>query len=154
MLARKCILMNKIIFFDNNFKESEYNISNKVWVERKLFIHQLYTQITKFMGPTWGPPGSCWPQIGPVSAPWTLLSGYVQMRGKKRGPMPNRYADIGLFYLVPLARIAHLWKKLKIHSRVSSVYLIEQTTKLSHANIDFSEWSSGAIRYHFFRNIK
>ena len=21
----------------------------------------LYTQIAKFMGPTWGPPGSCWP---------------------------------------------------------------------------------------------
>ena len=33
------------------------------------------TQIAKFMGPTWGPPGSCWTQIGPVLAPWTLLSG-------------------------------------------------------------------------------
>ena len=26
-------------------------------------------------GATWGPPGSCRPQIGPVLAPWTLLSG-------------------------------------------------------------------------------
>ena len=33
------------------------------------------TQIAKFMGPTWGPPGSCRPQMGPVLAPWTLLSG-------------------------------------------------------------------------------
>ena len=33
------------------------------------------TQIAKFMGPTWGPPGSCWPQMGPMLAPWTLLSG-------------------------------------------------------------------------------
>ena len=33
------------------------------------------TQIGKFMGPTWGPPGSCWPQLGPMLAPWTLLSG-------------------------------------------------------------------------------
>ena len=33
------------------------------------------TQITKFMGPTWGPPGSCWPQMDPMLAPWTLLSG-------------------------------------------------------------------------------
>ena len=32
-------------------------------------------QIIKFMGPTWGPPGSCRPQIGPMLAPWTLLSG-------------------------------------------------------------------------------
>ena len=33
------------------------------------------TQIAKFMGPTWGPPGSCWPQMGPMLAPLTLLSG-------------------------------------------------------------------------------
>ena len=27
------------------------------------------------MGPTWGPPWSCRPQMGPMLAPWTLLSG-------------------------------------------------------------------------------
>ena len=32
-------------------------------------------QIAKFIGPTWGPPGSCRPQMGPMLAPWTLLSG-------------------------------------------------------------------------------
>ena len=26
------------------------------------------------MGPTWGPPGSCRPQVGPMLAPWVLLS--------------------------------------------------------------------------------
>ena len=35
------------------------------------------SQIAKFMGPTWGPPGSCRPQMGPMLAPWTLLSGMV-----------------------------------------------------------------------------
>ena len=29
------------------------------------------------MGPTWGPPGSYRPQMGPMLAPWTLLSGTV-----------------------------------------------------------------------------
>ena len=29
------------------------------------------------MGSTWGPPGSCRPQMGPMLAPWTLLSGTV-----------------------------------------------------------------------------
>ena len=29
------------------------------------------------MGPTWGPPGSCRPQVGPMWATWTLLSGMV-----------------------------------------------------------------------------
>ena len=32
-------------------------------------------QIAKFMGPTWCPPGSCRPQMYPMLAPWTLLSG-------------------------------------------------------------------------------
>ena len=29
------------------------------------------------MGPTWGPPGSCRPQMSPKLAPWTLLPGSV-----------------------------------------------------------------------------
>ena len=33
------------------------------------------SQITKFIGPTWGSPGSCRPQMGPMLSPWTLLSG-------------------------------------------------------------------------------
>ena len=33
------------------------------------------TQIAKFMGPTWGPPGACRSQMGPMLAPWTLLIG-------------------------------------------------------------------------------
>ena len=36
----------------------------------------LTTQIAKFIGPTWCPPGSCRPQVGPMLAPWTLLSGH------------------------------------------------------------------------------
>ena len=34
-----------------------------------------HSQIAKFMGPTWGPPRSCHPQMGPMLALWTLLSG-------------------------------------------------------------------------------
>ena len=37
------------------------------------------SQIAKFMGPTWGPPGSCRPQMGPMLVPWTLLSGYTDI---------------------------------------------------------------------------
>ena len=36
-------------------------------------------KITKFMGPTWGPPGPCRPQMGPMLAPGTLLSGMLVM---------------------------------------------------------------------------
>ena len=38
-------------------------------------IHQLLSQIAKFMGSAQGPPGSCRPQMGPMLAPWTLLLG-------------------------------------------------------------------------------
>ena len=34
------------------------------------------------MGPTWGPPGSSRPQMGPMLAPWTLLSGYIIIHSK------------------------------------------------------------------------
>ena len=37
------------------------------------------SQIAKFMGPTKGAPGSCRPQMGPILAPWTLLSGVLLM---------------------------------------------------------------------------
>ena len=34
------------------------------------------SMIARFMGPTWIPPGSCRPQVGPIWATWTLLSGH------------------------------------------------------------------------------
>ena len=33
------------------------------------------SQIARFMGPTWGPSGADRIQVGPMLAPWTLLSG-------------------------------------------------------------------------------
>ena len=36
------------------------------------------TLITRFMGPTWRPSGADRTQVGPMLAPWTLLSGYFQ----------------------------------------------------------------------------
>ena len=33
--------------------------------------------MARLMGPTWGPPGTCRPQMGPMLDPWTLLSGMV-----------------------------------------------------------------------------
>ena len=38
------------------------------------FIRKI-PQIAKFMGPTWDPPGSCRPQMGPMLAPRTLQAG-------------------------------------------------------------------------------
>ena len=42
-----------------------------------LFVLQygISSQIARFMGPTWGPPGSCRSQMGPILSLWALLSG-------------------------------------------------------------------------------
>ena len=49
-------------------------------------IHQewIWSQIAKFMGPTWVPPGSCRPQMGPMLAPWTLLSGFISTQSTEK----------------------------------------------------------------------
>ena len=52
--------------------ESPYNTV----VESNTIVHKS-PQIAKFMGPTLGPPGSCRPQMGPMLAPLTLLSGTI-----------------------------------------------------------------------------
>ena len=47
-------------------------------------------QIAKFMGPTWGPPGSCRPQMGPMLTPWILLSVYAW----------NVYSGVPVIYML------------------------------------------------------
>ena len=39
------------------------------------FVDCLITLIARLMGPTWGPSGAGRTQVGPMLAPWTLLSG-------------------------------------------------------------------------------
>ena len=43
---------------------------------------------SKIHGANMGPPGSCRPQMGPMLAPWTLLSGVL-------GPLSDRF-DVAL----------------------------------------------------------
>ena len=49
----------------------------------------IYTLITTFMGPTWGPSGAHRTQVGPMSAPWTLLSGYISKKLWERHSVIN-----------------------------------------------------------------
>ena len=52
---------------------------------RLISLRHTTSQITMFMGPTWGPPGSCRPQMGPMLAPLTLLSGILLLWKKLAG---------------------------------------------------------------------
>ena len=58
-----------------DFLEQEHDSYSDITLRR--WNPLMITQIAKFMGPTWGPSGSCRPQMGPMLAPWTLLSGKV-----------------------------------------------------------------------------
>ena len=49
----------------------------KIYV--KMVRYLLTTQKARFMWPTWGPPGSCRPQLSPMLAPWALLSGNLSL---------------------------------------------------------------------------
>ena len=50
--------------------------NNSIWIQdRRFFVkwpqYHIF-QIAKFMGPSWGPPGSRRPQMGPMLAPWSF----------------------------------------------------------------------------------
>ena len=46
-------------------------------VYRSSITNYIDHPIARFMGPTWGPSGADRTQMGPMLAPWTLLSGHV-----------------------------------------------------------------------------
>ena len=46
------------------------------WLYTDVKIVGALTLIARFIGPTWGPSGASRTQMGPILAPWTLLSGY------------------------------------------------------------------------------
>ena len=59
------------LFLAYNKKKDPRNLS---FVRGSSVPTQMLPQIARIVGPTWGPPGSCRPQMGPMLAPRTLLS--------------------------------------------------------------------------------
>ena len=56
-------------FCQQKFVNSKQLVRNMLHAD-----YQHSSQIAKLMGPTWGRPGSCRSPMGPMLAPWTLLS--------------------------------------------------------------------------------
>ena len=61
----------------DSFRDTNFRAITEPFVSmnKNLNYNGHATQITRFIGPTGKPPGSCRPQMGPLLAPWTLLSG-------------------------------------------------------------------------------
>ena len=49
----------------------------EVWSDLR---YRCDTLIARFTGPTWGTPGADRTQVGSMLAPWTLLSGYTNLK--------------------------------------------------------------------------
>ena len=78
-MKSNCSLKHKCHFWKKNCHWLQRNLSKwqlSVQPVRKISSHVDISQIAKFMEPIWGPPGSCRPQMGPILAPRTLLSGF------------------------------------------------------------------------------
>ena len=60
--------------------------------------HHRPALIAKFMGPTWGPSGADRTQVGPMLAPWTLLSGNLLFVTDCQNNKIFHYSDITWAY--------------------------------------------------------
>ena len=79
-MPEPCLFVTSILIFKNlvNFctEHSSRTAVLHAKFQKDSSLKKEGTQIAKFMGPTLGPLGTCQPQMGPMLAPWTLLSGY------------------------------------------------------------------------------
>ena len=65
-VSKRCYQLRHTMF-DAACRDHSYHITHK----------SIHTLIARFMGPIWGPSGAVRAQVGPMLAPWTLLSGYL-----------------------------------------------------------------------------
>ena len=111
------------------------------------------------MGPTWGPSGSSRPQMGPMLAPWTLLSGarfiYRSIRGWYGiyvGHMSFKPSDVTSKYdatyrIQPYVADIRIWVNdnfLKLNDDKTELLIIttrEELSKISDISIKVSDQS-------------
>ena len=65
------------IYVINILIESPHFVYHQVTLQPEQSGRHFASLIARFMGPTWGPSRADRTQVGPMLAPWTLLSGIV-----------------------------------------------------------------------------
>ena len=99
-------------------------VSCKIWSILFSVPKMNYSQIAKFMGPTWGPPGSYRPQMGPILAPWTLLSGLSMLTSRKH---PNEISVVKDFNSSCGDDFVHPWSRLAL-IQPTARYILENNS--------------------------
>ena len=79
------------------------------------------SQMAKFMGPTWGTPGSCRPQMGPMLAPWTLLTGLLSRGLTVVTWLSPEIALVGLRTWYAWSWVAIVWDRTPIHMETTQL---------------------------------
>ena len=80
--------------------ESRFKVSHLILCSR---CHDI--PHSKVHGPTWGPSGSCWPQMGPMLDPWILLSGRLKPSVKNSALVYHGLVHLPIFWSPYLAFI-------------------------------------------------
>ena len=97
------------------------------------------------MGPTWGPPGSCRPQMGPMLDPWILLLGRDEMAKPTRwciylATVHHLFGYSHLFYAV---KVSILTNQITVEWWLSKILCIfEACTMVWHVLIEahLAQW--------------
>ena len=111
------------------FARSEFVAVKFAW--RTIFLSFL-SLIERFMGPTWGPSGAGRTQVGPMFAPWILLSGncsITSMRG------PAAFVNTWRFPCTSITHTTFAFSDCHLPNWYIDTYLMEKWyVTMIHAN--------------------
>ena len=91
------------------------------------------TQIARFVGPTWGPSGADRTQVGPMLAPWTLLSGHSSL-SYMPSPRLIHIELASVYALAPGKRLPLQWSQWE-----SNCYQLLSHTPLDQVSGDLNQ---------------
>ena len=84
--------------------------------------------IAIFMGPIWSPPGADRTQVGPVLAPWTLLSGCWCYHNGYR----NTYCYCQRYFYYPYLRNIELYSRFEMYFNVfPNIEMVQEVESIS-----------------------
>ena len=144
------ILINHCHWFENHGYRIAIVCANTIKYERRgwfsvsmhanllLYLEKI-TKIAKFMGPTWGTPGSCWSQIGPMLAPMNLAIRALAAL-KLHAMYGGHYIYHNLVYISSWFEDwrsifkRHLKSNMRISFNVCGFHLTDLTVDISQSN--------------------
>ena len=95
--------------------------------------------IARFMGPTWGPSGADRTQVGPMLAPWTLLSGSFE----DQAPVDEIYgcAIFEWLAIILISKIGHQDNSFSngCHGHMSYSFLYTQCAEMANVTQSYRE---------------